>query len=106
VYCAEDIDNSWESNHFKDVAISRRGQVKEMSRVDDRTSEEYVALQTKSWTRSLPKWDAKQDGESPAIDACDEDFGEERDLVLVPYYFRANRDGKGHMRVGLLDRCH
>lgn len=27
--------------------------------------------------------------------------GEARDLVFVPYYFRANRGGKGHMRVGL-----
>lgn len=24
-----------------------------------------------------------------------------RDLNFVPYYFRANRGGKGHMRVGL-----
>lgn len=22
-------------------------------------------------------------------------------LLFVPYYFRANRDGRGHMRVGL-----
>jgi DUF1680 family protein len=105
VYCAEDIDNSWETNHFKDVAISKRGQVKEMPRVDERTSEEYVALQTRGWTRSLSQWDETQDGESPAIDASEQGFGEERDLVLVPYYFRANRGGKGHMRVGLLDRC-
>lgn len=27
--------------------------------------------------------------------------GEVKDLVFVPYYFRANRGGKGHMRVGL-----
>lgn len=27
--------------------------------------------------------------------------GEAKDLVFIPYYLRANRDGKGQMRVGL-----
>lgn len=27
--------------------------------------------------------------------------GEKRDLFYVPYYLRANRGGRGHMRVGL-----
>ena len=30
---------------------------------------------------------------------------DEQSIVYVPYYFRANSGGKGHMRVGLVKGC-
>lgn len=101
VYCAEDADNSWEANHFKDTALSRNSPVSEESRVDETTGEEYVALRTTSWQRLLPSLDGGRSGGEPGFEASEETFGQERELVLVPYYFRANRGGKGQMRVGL-----
>lgn len=98
VYCAEDADNAWEANHFKDTAMSRDSLVSEESRVDEASGEEYVALRTKGWQRLLPRGHS---GGEPGFQAAKETYGQERELVLVPYYFRANRGGKGQMRVGL-----
>lgn len=100
IYCAEDVDNGWETNHFKDVAMSRDSPITELPRLDEASDEEYVALKTTSWTRSLPH---RADSIGTAFDATGEAYAHERELVLVPYYFRANRNGKGHMRVGLLE---
>lgn len=104
IYCAEDADNTWERNHFKDTALRRDSAVTEESRIDVSTGEEYVALKTASWQRLLPGTNRERNGEEPGFDARGEMFAEERELVLVPYYFRANRVGKGQMRVGLHSR--
>jgi DUF1680 family protein len=104
IYCAEDADNEWEKNHFKNATISRASTVTEESRVDDSTGEEYIALKTTTWQRLLPSLNRQRNGEEPGFDAREEIFGEERELVLIPYYFRANRTGKGQMRVGLPSR--
>jgi DUF1680 family protein len=103
IYCAEDVDNAWEGNHFKDVAMSRNGAVTEVPRVDERSGEEYVELRTTSWRRSLPH---SIESAGPAFDTTKVVFEEANELVLVPYYFRANRSGNGHMRVGMLEHSH
>lgn len=104
IYCAEDADNAWETNHFKDTALSRSSSVTEHPGVEEQTGEEYIALKTTSWQRLLPALDGQHSGGEPGIDAAEETFGQQRELVLIPYYFRANRGGKGQMRVGLLTR--
>ncbi|KAH8902792.1 DUF1680-domain-containing protein [Coniochaeta sp. PMI_546] len=43
IYCAEDADNEWEENQFKDTAVSRTSTVTEESRLHQGTSEEDVA---------------------------------------------------------------
>lgn len=101
IYCAEDTDNSWEDNHFKDVLIKRDSPVTEERRVCEITSEEYIAIKTTAWKRSLTSWDAKPTGVYPGTLETDQMNGDEQSIVLIPYYFRANRGGKGHMRVGL-----
>ncbi|KAB5566694.1 hypothetical protein GE09DRAFT_1284443 [Coniochaeta sp. 2T2.1] len=101
VYCAEDADNAWKTGHFKDTAISRSSAVSEQSLVDEVSGEKYVALKTKSWQRQLPDVQRQGRGEEPGFDAAETVYGLERELVFVPYYFRANRGGKGQMRVGL-----
>ncbi|KAK2037629.1 DUF1680-domain-containing protein [Colletotrichum somersetense] len=90
VYCVEDADHPWEKNHFKDMALKRGGEVEEEWRVDRGSGEGYFALKTVGWERSP---EALARGER----------GVRRELVFVPFYFRANRGGKGQMRVGLRD---
>lgn len=99
IYCAEDADNVWETNHFKDTAVSRSSPAAEESRVDGATGEEYVALKTRCWPRLLPS--GGHSGGDPGFRAAEGTFGQERELVLVPYYFRANRGSRGRMRVAL-----
>ncbi|GKT45074.1 non-reducing end beta-L-arabinofuranosidase [Colletotrichum spaethianum] len=90
VYCVEDADHPWENNHFKDIGMKREGKVGEEWRVDRVSGEEYFALRTVGWERPP---EALEKGKE----------GVKRDLVFVPFYFRANRGGKGQMRVGLRD---
>lgn len=104
VYCAEDADNAWETNHFKDVVISQSSPVVEEWRTFEETGEEYVALKSTCWRRSLASWDAKPAGGDPGLRGDEEPMEEQREIIFVPYYFRANRGDHGHMRVGLLRR--
>lgn len=93
VYCVEDVDNEWEENHFKDVVLDDKAPVTEEEREWD--GERYIALRARGWTRKVGEW-------SLTGPAMGEEKGEARELVFVPYYLRANRGGRGHMRVGLL----
>ncbi|WAO83287.1 Hypothetical protein NCS54_00047200 [Fusarium falciforme] len=94
VYCVEDADNPWETNHFKDVFLRADSKVVEKMVTDEKTGEEYVALQSKCWKQSISiHASLKVDGDSATP----------QDLIFVPYYFRANRGGKGQMRVGLMN---
>lgn len=102
IYCAEDADNVWETNHFKDVVIKADSPITEEKRVFESTGEDYVALKSKAWKRSLKGWEAKPVGLQPGINAEEPELTDERDITFVPYYIRANRGGNGHMRVGLL----
>ncbi|KAF4986819.1 hypothetical protein FDECE_15752 [Fusarium decemcellulare] len=94
VYCVEDADNSWETNHFKDVFIRTDSPVTEKKVTDEKTGEKYIALQSKGWKQPISTKTSFSTGGDITI---------ARDLVFVPYYFRANRGGKGQMRVGLLN---
>ena len=100
IYCAEDAHNSWETNHFKDVAVKPGTPVTEEIRTWEPTGETYVALHTKAWTRDSSAWEGK--GADPTREMGQGGLRDERDIVFVPYYFRANSGGKGHMRVGLI----
>ncbi|PGH17721.1 hypothetical protein AJ80_04729 [Polytolypa hystricis UAMH7299] len=105
IYCVEDADNTWETNHFKDVVIKRDSAVREEQRPDDGG---YVALHSTCWKRSLEDWETtttvQKAGVEPGREVGTEEMRleDEREIVFVPYYYRANRGGKGHMRVGLL----
>lgn len=94
VYCVEDVDNPWEENHFKDVVLDGEAPVREEERECE--GERYIALRGRGWSRVYAD-DWSVTGATPR-----EERGEDRELVFVPYYLRANRGGKGHMRVGLL----
>mgnify|MGYP000922287070 CR=1 FL=1 len=81
-------------NHFKDVFLRTDSKVVEKMVTDEKTGEEYVALQSKCWKQSISTHASlKVDGDSATP----------QDLIFGPYYFRANRGGKGQMRVGLMN---
>ncbi|KAH8658273.1 hypothetical protein BX600DRAFT_416061 [Xylariales sp. PMI_506] len=105
VYCVEDYDNSWERNHFRDVAISAEDAVREQQR--EHNGEKYVELRTRYYVRDTASWGGKHIGSEPGarVDSAAPvrlASKEEKELVFIPYYLRANRGGQGHMRVGLI----
>lgn len=102
VYCVEDADNEWESDHFRNIVVSEDSLVTEVER--EIAGERYVELRSPGWPRNLDSWKVKQAGSEPGAKSTSGTLSEEKELVFVPYYLRANRDGKGHMRVGLLKK--
>lgn len=103
VYCVEDVDNPWVDDHFKSVYLDYKGTWDEQKVTDSITGDKYVALTLNDGARQLNI--ANITG-GPLIDAKELQSHLEasepiRKLHFVPYYFRANRGGKGHMRVGL-----
>ncbi|ETS75800.1 hypothetical protein PFICI_12744 [Pestalotiopsis fici W106-1] len=100
IYCVEDADNEWESDHFRNTVISADSPVAEFER--EIAGERYIELRSSGWTRDLDSWKGKQSGSEPGAKNSSGVLGDEKELVFVPYYLRANRGGKGHMRVGLL----
>lgn len=103
IYCAEDAHNPWETNHFKDVVVRPGSNVTEEKRTWKPTGETYIALRTQAWTRSMKAWEGSVGaGCDPARNVAEVELVDEREMVYVPYYFRANSGGKGHMRVGMI----
>lgn len=69
------------------------------------TGDDFVALELQSGAADTSVAEAPPT-ESPFCDALatrasERDVKPLSSLIFVPYYFRANRGGKGHMRVGL-----
>jgi DUF1680 family protein len=102
LYCVEDYDNSWENNHFRNLEISADAVVQEEQQ--ELNGEKYRQLRSKGSVRNLTAWTEKKPGHEPgaAVSNFTGSQKEERELVFIPYYLRANRGGNGHMRVGLL----
>ncbi|KAJ4377519.1 hypothetical protein N0V83_000344 [Neocucurbitaria cava] len=102
IYCAEDAHNPWENGHFRNTVVKPGQPIREEVKTWEPTGETYIALHTKAWTRSLGTWDKENHGTDPTREIGALDLSDERDIVFVPYYFRANSGGKGHMRVGMI----
>ncbi|KAJ5563868.1 Six-hairpin glycosidase [Penicillium frequentans] len=96
VYCVEDVDHPWESNHFKKTLFDPSVSLLEELRPEPDSYIAIVAvdgvageLDTSDWSRQI------------AVEPHTETVKERRNLYFIPYYLRANRGGKGQMRVGL-----
>ncbi|RDL36405.1 uncharacterized protein BP5553_05757 [Venustampulla echinocandica] len=107
VYCVEDVDNPWVTNHFRDVAIDTSVPLRLLEvgeKIGGKEEEEYVAIKAPGAGVLLEKeaeeWTLFGGGKKGG-DGKDKEEEGRRDLVFVPYYARANRGGKGMMRVGL-----
>ncbi|KAI4728144.1 DUF1680-domain-containing protein [Aureobasidium sp. EXF-10728] len=99
VYCVEDFDNTWVQDHFANVLLNPACTITEKHVQDQSSGDSFVAL-TVTQGASVLNTDAFE--ESPFLQDNGLSEGEPLpSLEFVPYYFRANRGGKGHMRVGL-----
>lgn len=118
VYCIEDIDHPWVEDHFKSLVFPHASpaNLKEIERSDLPGGEPYIAIRApKSGTllpQSMTDPLAGENGPSPFYSVNSEgqkkralDKNEKLDLIFIPYYARANRGGKGMMRVGLRSSC-
>ncbi|OQV07724.1 hypothetical protein CLAIMM_12119 [Cladophialophora immunda] len=104
VYCVEDRDNPWVVDHFKSVQLDPECVVEEETVTDDGTGETYVALTVKEGASLLQEQDvdAYPDLEVHQLQRVERANDKViKELKFVPYYFRANRGGRGHARVGL-----
>lgn len=103
IYCAEDAHNPCETNHFKDVVVEPGSCVTEELCTWKPTGEMYIALRTQAWTRCMEAWEGSiSAGGDPTRKIAEDKLRNRREIVYVPYYFRANSGGNGHMRVGMM----
>ncbi|KAI8963779.1 glycoside hydrolase family 127 protein [Daldinia sp. FL1419] len=106
IYCVEDVDNAWEKDHFRNVGIKSDSQVTEKEEEIDQMGERYIALRSVGWIRKIDDRTESESGIEPGLSlrqtVTAEEKDKELDLTFIPYYLRANRGGRGHMRVGLL----
>ncbi|KAI5296288.1 hypothetical protein KEM52_004482 [Ascosphaera acerosa] len=104
VYCAEDVDNPWVTDHFKSVVLDTQVPLLENREAevtyvmgDTQEKEPFVAITAKRAARFLVT-DGMRGPECRAPYAVARDRRET--LTFIPYYICANRGGKGMMRVG------
>ncbi|KAI1085310.1 glycoside hydrolase family 127 protein [Whalleya microplaca] len=102
IYCVEDVDNPWEQDHFRNVGLRSDSKISEEEAEIKEFSERYIALRSVGWVRKMDDWAQRDAGVEPGACLSQMEEAEQRELNFIPYFLRANRGGKGHMRVGLL----
>lgn len=87
----------------QNITVDPSGQLIEQHTTDDVTGDSFVGITLKDGA-----WNVQQpcSRNAPFVDAETLDKSLHKSskveaLHFIPYYFRANRGGKGHMRVGL-----
>lgn len=124
VYCLEDVDNAWESNHFKDLCLSADLDLTSL-KIEHREKEGvtfihapkagYHLQQLQVAAAAPPSLGSNGHAQSAqgAVGSLgmndvaskrsyEEAEGQGKDLVFVPYYYRANRRKEGvQMRTSL-----
>ncbi|KIW19857.1 hypothetical protein PV08_00432 [Exophiala spinifera] len=105
VYVVEDVDNAWVTDHFKGVQLDPECSIRERTVTDGTTGDTFVALTVPDGGASiLPSAGIHaspgvETGKLREVERSAEAVIDE--LHFVPYYFRANRGGRGQARVGL-----
>lgn len=101
VYCVEDVDNPWiPDDHFRTVLFDASVPLMEEIRDDIFSDESIVGIKAENSAGLL----ASPGEYNPVADGPQNWNVLERrkeTLRFIPYYARANRAGKGMMRVGL-----
>lgn len=101
IYCVEDVDNPWVKDHFKSTAmLDSHSKFVEQVYQDLKLKDDYIGITAVNAGYQLSFENGRAYGSGPSHDGADVE-GEAKDLLFIPYYFRANRGGRGHMRVGL-----
>jgi len=101
IYCAEDVDNTWVTDHFKSVCLRTDVALEEHSRSDVLSDEEIIGIRVKDGARRLRFDKTLQyapSGDASEAAQVDGDWSET--VEFIPYYARANRGGREMMRVG------
>ncbi|KAF1933965.1 glycoside hydrolase family 127 protein [Didymella exigua CBS 183.55] len=108
VYCVEDVDNTWVTDHFRSTHLDpeclTKNAVTEIKTADPSLPDEiYVSITVHkaAYTVDFDRLKIK-----PSVDKEDlhKTIGAAKvidELKFVPYYYRANRGGHGMARVGL-----
>ena len=102
VYCVEDVDNSWApSDHFKTVMLDTSAPLEEL-RVDDLSNgEPSILIKAQNGARLF-----RINEDRCAPDSSENvSISKPETLTFVPFYARANRGGRGQMRVGLYTKA-
>ncbi|KAK9489353.1 hypothetical protein V1508DRAFT_465003 [Lipomyces doorenjongii] len=105
VYCLEDVDNPWVTDHFRTLGLSESATftpiVAENGTVFLKAEKAGVIL-----TPEFAKYDVANATWNLNVETNGEKERREQrtlvDLVFIPYYYRANRGGSGQMRVPLI----
>ncbi len=84
------------------MGISIGTPVREEKHVIDNMGEHYVGLRAAGWVRKIGHWSHTELGLEPGFSVEADVAKVAKELFFIPYYLRANRGGKGYMRVGLL----
>jgi|SRR5690242_9436287 len=108
IYCVEDVDNEWVSDHFRSTYVDprclARNVVVEQEIADARwPDEKYIGITVKeaAYLVDFDKLSVDAFVEKEALNKTIETAELIEKLKFVPYYYRANRGGRGMARVGL-----
>lgn len=102
VYCVEDVDNTWVNDHFKSLYVDPRCTVEEEEVKCSTTGDDYVGLKVIKGAKTFgidPASFRPASEVGRLTEGCVENVIDV--LTFVPYFFRANRAGRGQCRVGL-----
>ncbi|KAF2672929.1 DUF1680-domain-containing protein [Microthyrium microscopicum] len=98
VYCIEDVDNPWTDDHFKASNLPRDIEI-QIS--DSETGESFIGYRV---SNAASRINLRAIQTSPAIlrsTLLTTHDKVPQELIFIPFYFRANRKGRGHMRVAI-----
>ena len=104
VYCVEDCDNEWVQDHFEGTYLDPGCKV--LERWVTSPEDSYVGLSVKAeaYNTDIKKLEASPSLTSNELRSLMVSAPPIEELHFVPYFTRANRDGRGQMRVGLKAR--
>ncbi|OAL55112.1 DUF1680-domain-containing protein [Pyrenochaeta sp. DS3sAY3a] len=108
VYCVEDFDNDWVTDHFVSTyldpqCVAKQALAEEKIVDENLLKEEYVAITANKAAYKVDMKAFKADAyvETEELNHAIKTASVIEKLKFVPYYFRANRGGRGMARVGL-----
>lgn len=108
IYCIEDVDHPWVTDHFKSLVlapgVTQENQLNslysEEEKADLPLGETYIGITLKNGGSLIPQESLMPSLEATSLQTLVHD--ESVDLHFIPYFARANRGGAKHqMRVGI-----
>lgn len=107
VYCVEDVDHPWVDDHFRSLVLAPEVtgpgslKFKEEWKEDLPLGEGYMGITLPKAGHFLKKGPLETGLDHESLKEAVDGEKEAVDLKFVPYWVRANRGGKGAMRVGI-----